>query len=90
MEIVFIDLNWVGSSTPAITASCRIAGGSAKMKGRTKTFATEKELADALAEVGVPEHEYVGTINTLKSAHKTFLMFTLEQAQQLDMIERVE
>jgi hypothetical protein len=90
METVFIDLNWVGSSTPVIIASCKIAGVSATLKGRTKTFATEKELVDSLARAGVPEREYLGTINTLKSGYKTFLWLTLEQAQRLEMIERVD
>jgi len=90
MENVFVNFDWVGGFTSAITASCTIKGGPPEIKGRTIIFATEKKLAKALAGVGVPEHEYVGTINTLKSGFTTFLWLTLEQAQQLQMIERVE
>jgi hypothetical protein len=53
-------------------------------------FASDQVLADALARVGVSEHEYVGTINALRSGSKTFLMLTREQAHQMQMIERVE
>jgi hypothetical protein len=90
MVTVFIDLEWAGIFSQAITASCQIAGGSPKLKGRTRIFATEKELVEALARADVPEPEYVGTINTLKSGSKTFLWLTLEQGQQLEMVERVE
>jgi hypothetical protein len=92
MGTVFIDLDlvWVGRFAPAIAASCRIAGGSPKVKGRRKTFATETEFVEAIARAGIPEFEYRSTIDTLKSGFKTFLRLTLEQAKRLDMIEQVE
>lgn len=90
MEIVFVTSGWVGVNTSAITAFSTIRGGPPEIKGRTIIFASDKVLADALARVGVSEHEYVGAINTLRSGSKTFLMLTREQAEQLQMIERIE